>query len=259
MEPFVALMRRYVVDYTNRHDPAVCAEIMAPDYTLTMGAHVIQGRDEHYVPAAAVQFKQFPGLCLTVHQLVTNGDHLAMRFSEHGASIRHGANRAAWRGLGIYRWDCTVLRENHVEQDYLSRRRQLGGGTPDDIDPPAVAPWDTVAEPADAGAENVVRGWVLAGMTGERVRHDDDSDRVLLDHTRTEIDRMFSAGEHVAFRATIRGQYVGGLEEAREEQGSEVTLHATGIVRVQGENVTHGYVVNNRLDVLRALTRHEKL
>ena len=30
-DPFVALMRRYVVDYTNSHDLAVCDEIMEPD------------------------------------------------------------------------------------------------------------------------------------------------------------------------------------------------------------------------------------
>ena len=34
MEPFVALMRRYCIDYTNSHDQSVCDEIMHPDYVV---------------------------------------------------------------------------------------------------------------------------------------------------------------------------------------------------------------------------------
>ena len=90
-DPFVALMRRYVNDYTNRHDTTVCKDIMEPDYTLRMGPHIVTGRDDNYIPAAQRQFRQFPGLCLTVHEIVTNGARLAMRFSEHGASTRDGS------------------------------------------------------------------------------------------------------------------------------------------------------------------------
>ena len=53
-----------------------------------------------------------------------------MRFSEHGASARHDGAAASWTGLGLYQWNGTRLEENYVEQDYLSRRRQLAGGGP---------------------------------------------------------------------------------------------------------------------------------
>ena len=33
-EPFVALMRRYCIDYTNSHDLSVCDSIMEPDYVV---------------------------------------------------------------------------------------------------------------------------------------------------------------------------------------------------------------------------------
>ena len=105
VEPFVALMRRYCIDYTARHDLSVCDDIMVPGYTLHMGVHHLAGRDEAYKPAAAAQFRQFPGLCLTVNEIICSGDRLALRFTEHGASARHDGARAAWGGVGVYRWD----------------------------------------------------------------------------------------------------------------------------------------------------------
>ena len=163
MEPFVALMRRYCIDYTARHDLSVCDDIMVPGYTLHMGTHDLAGRDEAYKPAAAAQFRQFPGLCLTVNEIICSGDRLALRFTEHGASARHDGARAAWGGIGLYRWDGQRLLENYVEQDYLARRRQLAEDGPDPVEPPAVAPWDTRSVPADPAAEAVVRGWLAAG------------------------------------------------------------------------------------------------
>ena len=164
-EPFVALMRRYCIDYTARHDLSVCDDIMVPGYTLHMGVHHLAGRDEAYKPAAAAQFRQFPGLCLTVNEIICSGDRLALRFTEHGASARHDGARAAWGGVGLYRWDGQRLLENYVEQDYLARRRQLAGGGPDPVEPPAVAPWDTRSVPADPAAEAVTRGWLAAGTS----------------------------------------------------------------------------------------------
>ncbi|WP_067650815.1 ester cyclase [Nocardia harenae] len=256
MEPFVALMRRYVVEYTNRHDTAVCAQIMAPGYTLRMGAHVLRGRDEHYVPAAAAQFRQFPGLGLTVHEIVTNGSELALRFSEHGASIRHGGRRAAWSGIGLYRWDGTRLLENFVEQDYLSRRRQLAGGGPIPVPAPATAPWDERARPANPRAEAAVRAWIADGMPGGTVRRDDGTAGPRLRDANSTIDVLFSAGEAVAFRVTQVGAYDGGLPETGAERGArEVRFHVVGLVHTEGDRVRGGHLVGNRLDVVRELER----
>ena len=257
MEPLVALMRRYVVDYTNRHDTSVCAEIMEPDYTLRMGPHVIAGRDEAYIPAAQTQFTQFPGLGLTVHEIVTNGDRLAMRFSEHGASARHGGAVAVWRGLGLYAWNGTRLVSNMVEQDYFARRRQLGTGVPDPVEPPAAAPWDTAAEPADPSAEAVVRAWIAAGRPGGTARCDDGSAAPLLDDVEQSVDDLFSAGLRVAFRLTERGRYRGGLDgvdaPADRWHGAEAALHLVGLVTVAGGRVVDGRIVSDRLGLARAL------
>jgi predicted ester cyclase len=258
VESLVALMRRYVVDYTNRHDTSVCADLMEPDYTLRMGAHEVAGRDELYVPAAQKQFDQFPGLSLTVHDIVTNGDRLAMRFTEHGASNRHAGAVASWTGLGLYRWNGRRLTENWVEQDYLARRRQLVGTRPDPVDPPAVAPWDTVAVPPDADAERAVRDWVAAGFPAAGVRWDDGDDHALVADTDDRVDDVFSAGDRVAVRVTRTGTYAGGLDGVDDAAvGRPATLHLVALVRVGGGAVTGGHGVRNRQDLARSLMRAE--
>ena len=251
MEPFVALMRRYVNDYTNRHDTSVCAEIMEPDYTLRMGPHEVAGRDEVYIPASQKQFAQFPGLCLTVHEIVTNGERLAMRFSEHGRSVRHDGRAAVWAGLGLYRWNGTRLVENFVEQDYLARRRQLATGVPAVVEAPAVAPWDTEASPADPEAEAVVRTWL--GDPGGVILDDGATDSLLRDAS-SQVDDLFSAGPHVAFRVTCSGVYAGGLEDVeRDRVGAPATLHLVGLVTVADGRVSGGRVVRDRLGLARSL------
>jgi hypothetical protein len=252
--PFVALMRRYCVDYTSRHDLTVCDEIMDPGYTLNMGGHRLAGRDGAYKTAAAQQFGQFPGLGLTVNQVICSGDRLALRFTEHGASVRHGGAQAAWGGIGLYRWDGRVLLENFVEQDYFGRRRQLAGGGPDRVEPPAVAPWDTAAVPPDPAAEEVVRAWLTAGdVTGVAGVTVDDGRGMgrLINVVRTEIDDLFSAGGHVAFHVCQHGTVI-GREPPLNISGPGL-LHVAGLVTVAGGRVTGGRVIRDRLGLLRRL------
>lgn len=254
MEPFVALMRRYVVDYTNRHDTAVCRDIMEPGYTLRMGAHVLSGRDDQYIPAVEAQFRQFPGLGLTVHELVTNGEQLAMSFSEQGASVAHGGAKASWAGVALYRWNGTRLVENFVEQDYLSRKRQLSNGMPKRVGAPALAPWDTVSQPVNPSAEAAVQGWIADGLPGDCVRVDDGSPGARMQWCDTEVDFLFSAGDRVAFRITRHGEYLGGIDELDDStRGQLATLRLAGLVQVHGGEVVAGQIVTDRLGLVRAL------
>jgi hypothetical protein len=160
---FVALMRHYVVDYTNRHDQSKAESIMEPDYLLRMGDHVVRGRDGAYRAATAKQLKQFPGLTLTVHEVVTSGERLAMRFSEHGASRTHGGGPCSWGGIGLYSWNGCRLVSNFVEQDYFSRREQLAAGRANPVESPALAPWDTAARAPDPIAESITHAWLDSG------------------------------------------------------------------------------------------------
>lgn len=252
---FVLLMRRYVVDYTNRHDQAATAVIMEPDYKLQMGGHIVVGRDEGYAAATRRQFDQFPGLGLTVHEILTSGERLAMRFSEHGASVRHGGARAAWGGIGLYRWNGSRLTANMVEQDYASRADQLASGTPLPVESPAVAPWDTTAAAADAAAERITRTWIESGLltTTPGVIYDDGwsgaPTSALLDQTSVTINDLFSCGPVVAFHVTQHGTLAADIGDGA---GAPADLHVAGLIHVQGGEIAHGRIIRNRLGLMRS-------
>lgn len=262
MHKFVALMRRYCHDYTNRQDFTACDTIMVPQYTLHMGTYHLTGRDSAYKPATSRQFQQFPGLCLTVNELVTNGDRLCLRFSEHGASVRHAGALAAWGGIGLYKWDGERLTENFVEQDYYSRRAQLASGAALPVETSAIAPWDAQPAPADPSAEAIVRELLEEGdLTQTRgVVFDDEwtgavRQRVI-EPTGAQIDDLFSAGSQVAFHAALRGRVaddfaIGDVAAAR---GQDAVLHMSGLVTLRDGQIVSGRVIRDRLGLYRRLT-----
>jgi len=257
-ERFVRLMRRYVLDYTNCGNQEVTKDLMEPDYILRMGDHVVTGRDTQYHAATAKQMTQFPGLGLTVHELVTSGNRTAMRFSEHGASLAHDGRECAWNGIALYTWNSRRLTTCYVEQDYWSRRRQLTSGQSNPVLGPAVAPWDTKAVAPEPAVTEIVRKWLEAGMLASTpaVILDDQWSGAevtpLVDQQEIAIDDLFSCGRAVAFRVRQTGAFSGapGFTEAA---GQPSYIHATGIVHVATDGQISGHVVRNRLDLHRRL------
>ena len=250
-EPFVALMRRYCIDYTNRHDLTVCDQIMSAEYSLHMGDHHLEGRDGPYKEASTKQFVQFPHLGLVVHDIVTNGDRLAMRFSEHGSSVRHDGAHASWGGIGIYRWDGSVLTENWVEQDYFSRRTQLSTRVPVSLEPPAIDPWVTAAEPASDDTEAVVRRWLHEGAFDAQLHHRDDgldTNKPLVEVSTVRVNDLFTAGRRAAFHARVEGVYGGGLSGFDDAIGTQVRYFLAGIA-----DVDDGAVVARMIGLSRQL------
>ena len=57
MHPSIALMRRYVEDYTNAHDLSVCTEIMHPDYSIHIGGETLSF--DRYVAMVEDAFDRF--------------------------------------------------------------------------------------------------------------------------------------------------------------------------------------------------------
>jgi predicted ester cyclase len=274
MHKFVALMRRYCHDYTNRQDFAACDTIMVPQYTLHMGTYHLTGRDSAYKPATSRQFQQFPGLCLTINAVVTNGDRLCLRFSEHGASLRHAGALAAWSGIGLYKWDGERLTENFVEQDYYSRRGQLASGAALPVEAPAIAPWDTQPSAPNHAAEQCVRELLERGdlMKTTGVVFDDEwtgavRQRVI-EPTGAQIDDLFSAGNQVAFHTALTGLVAedfavgdaaagggaAGLGAEAAIPGQEVVLHMSGLVTLRDGQIVSGRVIRDRLGLYRRLT-----
>ena len=125
MHPLVKLAYGFTVDFFNRHDVSVCTQIMAPNYALRLGDFLIDGRDEQYMPALQQQFKQFPGIVMTAHKVVCNGERIALQVTEHGASGGVGGRVAAWTAIALYRWNGTQLTSCLAQEDYASRRRRL--------------------------------------------------------------------------------------------------------------------------------------
>ena len=100
MHPFVALMRKYCIDYTNSHDQSLYDEIMEPDYVVHInGFDLVRDRRPTRRRRRRRCSSATPGLGLVVHELVLNGDRLCMHFSEHAAMP--GRRRpGAWRAGG---------------------------------------------------------------------------------------------------------------------------------------------------------------
>ncbi len=260
MHPFVGVLRRYVIDYLICQNAAVCAEIMEPDYVLHMGGTDLGPRDDVYVPAVVRQLEQFPGLGMTVHEIVFTEDRLAMRFSQHGASVRHNGRQAAWGGIGLYRWNGKRLTSNFAVEDYWSRRRQLADGVAEAVEAPAVAPWDAEPGVPDLAAEADIMEWVGGGAQtrdGDRVWFDDEPvapTRSLLDVHTTIVDEVFSASGRVAFHVTQQGTYRGGLDVSESSIGREATLYSVGVAHRDTEGHLHGRVIRERGALIRALT-----
>ncbi len=260
MEPFVALMRKYCIDYTNSHDQSVCDEIMHPDYVVHISGADLP-RDSAYKPAVRRVFDRFPGLGLVVHEFVTNGDRLAMRFSEHGCSPETGGNGAAWGGIGLYRWDGTQLLENYVEQDFFAQKIQLESGNIAPLEPPHVDPWtSTVAEPSNPEAEEIAKAWLLKGdlRAAHEVTIDGSWYRELppspIDVERAEINDLFSAGDRVAFHISQVGSYTSGWPGVDDALvGRPTTMNCVGFATVEGGAVTRVRAITDQLGARAAL------
>jgi SnoaL-like domain len=248
VHPLAALLRRYAYAYTAAGDVAVCRELMVPAYELTMGAVTLHGRDEEYLPAVLRQLRQFPALGFTVHDLVLGLDRAALRFTEHGRSARTGT-AAAWSGISLYRWDGARLTHCRVEQDYASRRRQLEAGACHPVPPPAVDPWTVPPAAPDPAAEDAVRAWLAAGgiaalppgcLDDEHAR---PPDRLLPSGGAARVLDVFSAGQRVAFHASL----MGGVSSSTAGGTSGGTRYVAGIAEVDHGTVTGARCVTDRV------------
>jgi hypothetical protein len=264
MHPFVALMRRYAIDYTNSHDQSIYPELFVEGYTVNISG-VALVRDEGYGAAVRALYEAAPGLGLVVHELVLDGDRLCMRFSEHAAMPRPDGSRAltCWRGIGMYAWDGERLVSNWVEQDFLSRRRQLASGRPDALEPPHLDPWMTTVPVApDPGAEAIGRALVEEGRLHEATSSlvddlVDPPEPLVVEPAEVVVDDCFSAGRRVAVHATCRGPYRGGLPGVPDDAlGRDASLAVVAMLDVGDDGtVREARAVTDREGVRSQLLR----
>lgn len=257
------LMRRYVHGFVNCHDAAVAREIVAEAYTLHMGSDTLVGRDERYVPAVLHQIAQFPGLCFSIHELITDGAYTALLFSEHGRSARQPRASAAWRGVSIYRAERGRLAECWVEQDHYGRRRQLADGTPARVREVALDPWtghrevsETERKEAGAAVEAWACGLTVWPPPGARVDTGPGEDaQARIEVGEARVNAFVAEGERVAFNLTVRGAYRGGLP-GHDMLGVPVTTYAGGFATLRDGAVADVDAISNRVLVQRQLRAH---
>lgn len=257
----VGLLRRFCVDWLGRADATVLPEIMVPGYAVLIGGHTLAGRDGEYRPGTLAQLRRFPGLLISVQELFTTGEQVAMRFTEHGPSVADGGQPAAWTGIGLFWWDGERLTRNVTEEDYHSRRRQLAQRYAGPVQSPAPAPWAATPAEPDPAAERAVRDWLAGGdlANGGSVVLDDgwtgQPTPPLLDSTEVEVGELFGAGDRVAFQVRQRGRYLGGLPDTDAAVGSDAELGAVGMVTVAADGTITGRVVRDRAGLRRAVRR----
>lgn len=259
LHPVAVLARRFCVDWLDRADASVPPEIMTPGYRVHIGLAELDGVDA-YTTGTLGQLTQFAGLLLTVHQLVSDGDQLALHFTEHGASTRHAGRAAAWGGVALFRIEDGRLAENWTQEDYYARRRQLAQGQADPVPAPAVSPWTTPVRAPAPAAEKIARRWLAEPSSAAVVV--DDGGRLVIEPASFRVDRLFSAGDVVAFAGAWRGRYTGGLDGA-DAPVDDVELGACGLLTVDDATlaagtvaagtVTSGAVVTDRLGLRRTL------
>src|SRR5580658_1194692 len=162
ISPQARLLRGFAVDFLTSHDLSAVEGIMDPGYRLTIGGTIFEGRDQVYLPAAAAQLDQFPGLVVTVHDVLLAPDAVAMRFSEHGVSRRNQGRAAVWGGITMFRLMHGRLLHGWADEDYLARKRQLTTGVCDEVKSPHPAPWDVPVETPDPASTETTRRWLAS-------------------------------------------------------------------------------------------------
>jgi predicted ester cyclase len=254
------LLRGFAIDFLTSHDLSAVEWVMDPAYRLTIGGHIFDGRDQVYLPAAAEQLDQFPGLVVTVHDVVLAPDAIAMRFTEHGVSRRNQGRAAAWGGITMFRLEHGRLRHSWADEDYFARKRQLTTGLCDAVKAPHPAPWDVPVATPDPAALDATRRWLespraFADPGVEQICAQGPSFAELVSVAEFRVDVMMSAGARVVFRVISHGHYAGGFTDVhRSRIGQSIDLSTMGLVTVRGKEVSDVQIVFDRLGLYRSLS-----
>jgi len=251
------VLRGFAVDFLTAHNPDAASRIMAPDYSLSIGGFLLDGRDDTYLPATVAQLDLFPGLCVTAHDVVLGQNAVALRFTEHGVSAREGRG-SSWGGITLFRLADGQLKQGWAEEDYLARKLQLRSGKVNAIAAPHPAPWDQPVETPDAATEQAVREWLSDPAAPLRPSDEISAGgphlAALVNPASIAVSTLFTAGNRAAFHAVVTGQYAGGFEDVDPARtGFETRLPIAGIVDVDGGAVIRAQVCGDRLGLQRRL------
>ena len=260
IHPLAQLLRGFAIDFLTAHNNSVVERIMAPSYRLHIGGVVFDGRDDEYLPATAAQLEQFPGLNVTVHDVVIGENAIAMCFTEHGSSIQDEGHRAAWSGITFFFTDGERFVTGWAEEEYIARKRQLTLGQCEGIEPPHIAPWDTKAQASNPENEAIVRQWIAHSHplkdipNNHRLSPLDPDPDGLVDIRGSRVNALFSAGDRVVVHAEYHGIYAGGFGDLSPLLiGCQAVLRFAAIVTIRSGEIIAARITTDRLGLSRAL------
>lgn len=262
LSPQARVLRGFAVDFLTSHDNTAVEWVMDPAYRLSIGGHLLDGRDPSYLPATAAQLEQFPGLTVTVHDTILGEAGVAMRFTEHGASMRDGGRIAAWQGITMFDLADGRLAHGWAEEDYFARKRQLKAGVPDAVASPALAPWDGPVLPPEPATEAAVRAWlpkIATDASTEAVLEGGPGFAALVEVEEVEVSQLFTAGSRAASHAVCRGRYAGGFDDIdRALIGTPAILRVAAMIDVADGTVSRAQVSGDRLGLHRQLLDQQR-
>ena len=237
----LAAVRTWAVNWLAGQDAAAAAACLDANYELQIGPFTLGPRSA-YIEATLGQLERYPGLGVTVHDILTDGQHTVVRLSEHGPSTRHDGAVASWRVVAVFEHAEDRIVRGWAEEDYWARRRQLTADLADPIDPPAAAPWSTTAQEPEPGVADAVRQWVAAGAPAlpGLLRDDEDlvdSYELPFEASSGSIDVLVVSGRKAGFHAVIEGS-VGD---------TPLRLPVAGLVTVAADGKLTGHLVTDRL------------
>lgn len=257
------LLRGFAVDFLTSHDVAAVEWVMNPSYRLSIGGFLLDGRDDSYLPATAAQLDQFPGLCVTVHDTIIGTAGVAMRFTEHGESLRDRVP-STWGGVTLFQIAGGRLSHGWAEEDYLARKRQIKSGECDAILPPHPCPWDAPPLPPSEETERAVREWagdngLLEGPEVDQIASGGPRFQDCIAPVEVTVSHLFTAGDRAALHLVCSGSYAGGFSDMRADLvGTPVELRVAGMLDVADGRVTRAQLSADRLGLHRNLLDRQR-
>ena len=130
------LVRRYVDEVYNAHNPAAADAFLAEDFNRNNPARPHQNEPGNADDMARVQrsLDEFPDLSGTINAIIAQGDQVAalvtMRGTHQGdfedLGVAATGQPAEWQAAYFWRFECGLMAESWVVTDRLSEYKQLG-------------------------------------------------------------------------------------------------------------------------------------
>jgi steroid delta-isomerase-like uncharacterized protein len=125
------VVRQFLQEVINKHDPAARPDLIAPGYVSHFGTMPPLDH-ESWEGLARAYFTAFPDLDLTIQDEISNGDRVAVRWTWTAThqgdfmGIPATGKRVSTSGMGMYRVVDGQIAEEWVVEDVAAVLQQLG-------------------------------------------------------------------------------------------------------------------------------------